>query len=117
MLQRQSLPTGPGVGPDLYFWTATTRWTSWIRIGAMKPCRSSSVIGRTASALMERVYALECWLERDPTAHLAQLLEVAVAAASDPAISGSYDEQETNSRELDGGVPDAVIPVPPSIAA
>ena len=72
---------------------------------------------RTASALMERVYALECWLERDPTAHLAQLLEVALAVASDPAISGSYDEQETNSRELDGGVPDVVIPVPPSIAA
>ena len=27
------------------FWTATTRWRSWIPIGAMKPYRSSSTIG------------------------------------------------------------------------
>jgi hypothetical protein len=72
---------------------------------------------RAASALMERVYALEGWLEKDPASNFAQLLEVALAVAPVLAISGSDDEHETNSPELDCGVPDPAIALSRRVAA
>jgi hypothetical protein len=74
---------------------------------------------QAASALMDRVTALETWLEKDPARHFAQLLEAALAPSANPADTAerSAHAEEVTSGELASAPADAILAVQPSAAA
>lgn len=72
---------------------------------------------KLASALMDRVAALEGWLEQAPAANFALLLETVLARLpADANQQGSADAQNTSPRSSERG-PDANLTLPPRAAA
>ena len=74
---------------------------------------------QAAKALMDRVTALEVWLEQDPAGHFSQLLEAALARSADLAdtAEGSAHAQEVTDSESAIESVDAILAIPPSAAA
>jgi enamine deaminase RidA (YjgF/YER057c/UK114 family) len=74
---------------------------------------------QTAGALMDRVTALEIWLERDPARHFAQLLEAALAPSADVVDTAerSAHAQEVSRCESANVPVHARLTIPPPAAA
>ena len=71
---------------------------------------------RDAKALMDRVTALETWLEQDPAGHFAQLVDAATAPSAS-VQEGSANAQEIAPGESNDVDADADIAVPGAAAA
>ena len=74
---------------------------------------------QAARALMDRVTALEAWLEQNPAGHFAQLLDAALAPS--PKVAGTA-EGSTHAQEVTGPDPtieslDTILALPTSAAA
>jgi hypothetical protein len=74
---------------------------------------------QSAKALMDRVTALESWLEQDPAGHFAQLLDAALARSprvADTAERSGHAQEVTGSDSISEPL-DPILALSPSAAA